>query len=66
MERTYDYNYEDIDAYIRRAQQLRSQALGQWISAGFAACKRLAVRLLHRQGARRPVGKSAGGPGLAY
>lgn len=49
MKHTYEYNYDDIDACIRHANQLRSEALGQWLRTGMSACKRLVVRMLKRK-----------------
>lgn len=66
MEHTNDYSYEDIEAYIRRANQLRSQALGELFSAGWAAGKRLYLHLLHREQASRQPVKQSSTHGLAY
>lgn len=53
MERSYEYNYEDIDACIRRANQLRSEAVGRMLVNGFAAGKNLLVRLVkHKDNVR--------------
>ncbi|OIN93817.1 MAG: hypothetical protein AUJ20_02830 [Comamonadaceae bacterium CG1_02_60_18] len=40
MKHEYIYDYADIDAYIRQANQLRSQALAQMLANGWAALKR--------------------------
>lgn len=66
MEHQYEYNYADIDAYVRRANQMRSEALGQMIVDGWAACKRLCLQLLLHKKAGRPVVKQSGTHGLAY
>ncbi|MDD2918551.1 RSP_7527 family protein [Rhodoferax sp.] len=47
-----EYQYSDIEAHIRQAQKLRSEALGEFLSAGWNTCmtwfKHHAQRLLHK------------------
>ncbi|MBE0474935.1 hypothetical protein [Rhodoferax sp.] len=47
-----EYQYSDIEAHIRRAQELRSQALSEFLSNGWTTCttwlKRHAQRQLHK------------------
>jgi len=45
MKHEYEYDYADIEAYIRQANQLRSQALGHMLSAGFHSVQRAARTL---------------------
>jgi hypothetical protein len=49
--RIMEYTYIDIEAYVRRAQQQRSDALGEILSAGWKsfkqACVSLKQNLLH-------------------
>lgn len=66
MEHEYNYNYVDIDAYIRRANQMRSEALGQWMVAGWNGCKRLVQHALPRKTARSQTAKPAHTRELAY
>jgi hypothetical protein len=33
-----EYQYSDIEAHIRRAQELRSQALSEFLSNGWNTC----------------------------
>lgn len=40
-----DHNYVDIEAYVQRAQKLRSDALGEFFSAGLRRLKQLFSRL---------------------
>lgn len=46
-----EYQYSDIEAHIRRAQELRAQALSDFISTGWNTCttwvKHRAQRHLH-------------------
>jgi len=57
MKHEYEYDYADIEAYIRQANELRSQALGQLIRQGLSACQRVGKDLWfvvvhhHRAGA---------------
>ncbi len=62
MKHEYNYDYADIDAYIRQANQLRSQALAQMLSNGWAALKR-ACQKLTTSAARGHTGHA--GHGLA-
>lgn len=47
-----EYQYSDIEAHIRRAQELRSKALGELLSTGWHTStswlKRHAQRRLHK------------------
>lgn len=47
-----EYQYSDIEAHIRQAQKLRSEALAEILSAGWTTCtqwfKGLAQRQLHK------------------
>lgn len=47
-----EYQYSDIEAHIRRAQEMRAQALSELLSAGWNTCvaffKGLAQRKLHK------------------
>lgn len=47
-----EYQYSDIEARIRQAQKLRSEALGEILSSGWNACaaffKGLAQRQMHK------------------
>jgi len=58
----HEYDYADIDAYIRQANQLRSEALGQILSQGWTAFKQ-ACRHLTSGVSRAHAGH--GGHGLA-
>lgn len=66
MERRYEYNYLDIDAYVGRANQMRSDALGQMLAAGWLVCKRLTLQLLARKSAGSQEVKPSGSHGMAY
>jgi len=41
----HDHDYADIDAYIRQANQLRSQVLAQMLANGWAALKQSCQKL---------------------
>jgi len=47
-----EYQYSDIEAHIRRAQEMRSKAMGDILAAGWNKCalwfKSLAQRQFHR------------------
>lgn len=47
-----EYQYSDIEVHIRRAQELRAQALSDFISTGWSTCttwfKNHAQRLLDK------------------
>ncbi|PKO62190.1 MAG: hypothetical protein CVU24_05275 [Betaproteobacteria bacterium HGW-Betaproteobacteria-18] len=47
-----EYQYSDIEAHIRQAQKLRSEALGEILTAGWNTCvalfKGFAQRRLHK------------------
>ncbi len=66
MEHQYEYNYVDIEAYVRRANQMRSEALSQMLTAGWVACKRRCLQLLQHKKAGRQIVKPSGTHGLAY
>lgn len=66
MEHPYEYNYADIDAYVRRANKMRSDALGQMLAAGWLACKRMTLQLLARKSAGSQAVKRSGSHGMAY
>ena len=53
-----DQNYIDIDAHIRRAQKLRSEAMGVLISSGLDRCKQFLVRFQYSGPARNTSGAS--------
>ncbi|MDD5028409.1 MAG: hypothetical protein PHH58_02745 [Rhodoferax sp.] len=52
MKHEYEYDYADIEAYIRQANQLRSEALGQAIAASWTALKQSCLRLMLHGSAR--------------
>lgn len=47
-----EYQYSDIEAHIRRAQEMRAQALGELLSTGWHSSmrwlKHVAQRQLHK------------------
>lgn len=44
-----DYNYIDIQAHIRQANQMRSDAMGEFLAMGWNHLKQVLRRLSHRQ-----------------
>jgi len=44
-----EYQYSDIEAHIRRAEQLRSEALAEILSAGLHKCVQFFKGLVQRQ-----------------
>ncbi|NCP39637.1 MAG: hypothetical protein GW848_03915 [Rhodoferax sp.] len=66
MEHEYEYNYADIDAYVHRANQMRSEALSQMLTAGWVTCKRLCLQLVQRKKVGAQVVKQSSTRGLAY
>jgi hypothetical protein len=44
-----EYQYSDIEAHIRRAEQLRSEALGVILSDGLHQCVQFFKGLVQRQ-----------------
>ncbi|MBV5300020.1 MAG: hypothetical protein JZU64_18290 [Rhodoferax sp.] len=43
------YSYIEIEAHIRQAQKLRSEAMGEILCAGWSSFKQLVNRLAYRQ-----------------
>ncbi|HSN80100.1 MAG TPA: hypothetical protein VLR44_06945 [Rhodoferax sp.] len=44
-----EYQYTDIEAHIRRANRLRSEALGEILSVGFHKCVQFFNGLVQRK-----------------
>ncbi len=44
-----EYQYSDIEAHIRRAEKLRSEALGAFLSAGLHKCVAFFKGLVERK-----------------
>lgn len=50
-----EYQYSDIEAQIRRANRLRSEALGEILAVGFHKCVQFFKGLVQRQFQRSVV-----------
>ncbi|MFZ4624868.1 MAG: RSP_7527 family protein [Rhodoferax sp.] len=44
-----EYSYIEIEAHIRQAQKLRSEAMGEILCVGWSSFKQLLSRLAYRQ-----------------
>jgi len=62
----HEYNHDDIEAYIRRANQMRSEALGQMLVAGWNAGKRLCAQVVRGHTTANAAAKSTAMHGLAH